>query len=407
MTSPVVYRCSLANHAILVQNMSCDHNPQNLQIDFRRTIRVPDNLGAGPPLFDRGNFPLFKTRDFASELPSDKAMRCGVFFPMYQREAMWIMFVSDSPFMIKIYADGVNVVSGEHNLETAATKRRRLALASKRKNIQDYVVVPRQPWLFGCAVSPRVLRQFETVGGLQFEITPSMPQKRTICPCTPSGNFSIRVKRITPPLRIIRIPCSRTDTIENVKESVARLEGITSDQLRLSYPGEDLEDGRTLMDYDVENNGVIEMLVARKNYDWPGPIGVEADRTVKQVILEDNEDPSAWVRTSTITIPVHILTTRLFRDIAGQHPPRCPVLARSYARAGLPFFEFPEKASGISGTFADDEAKSVNPRAVTIDPKTIDDPDGLVNPDGPLRAFRTLKDLRDELELEDESTVDT
>ncbi len=149
------------------------------------------------------------------------------------------------------------------------------------------------------------------------------------------------------------------------------------------------------------------MLVARKNYDWPGPIGVEADRTVKQVILEDNEDPSAWVRTSTITIPVHILTTRLFRDIAGQHPPRCPVLARSYAKAGLPFFEFPEKASGISGTFADDEAKSVNPRAVTIDPKTIDDPDGLVNPDGPLRAFRTLKDLRDELELEDESTVDT
>lgn len=52
----------------------------------------------------------------------------GVFIHMNQREAMWINFSANAPFMIKIYCGGVNVVSGEHAADGIETKQRRLKL---------------------------------------------------------------------------------------------------------------------------------------------------------------------------------------------------------------------------------------------------------------------------------------
>lgn len=46
----------------------------------------------------------------------------GVFFPMYQREAMCIDFKANAPFMVKIYCGSVNVVSGEYAAEDTETK---------------------------------------------------------------------------------------------------------------------------------------------------------------------------------------------------------------------------------------------------------------------------------------------
>ncbi len=156
-----------------------------------------------------------------------------------------------------------------------------------------------------------------------------------------------------------------------------------------------------------------------------GPMGVAAGGKIEQVIHKDRADPKIWVTASTITIPVHILTTAMFRGVTGQKPPRCPISASTYADAGLPFFHLPEQPSSISGAFdgvksvnelnvdrglASGEESNVQPRVVTIRPRegtaanswvdleTIKDPDGLVNPDGPLRAFRTLRSLHCELE---------
>ncbi|KAI1419500.1 hypothetical protein F5Y12DRAFT_777565 [Xylaria sp. FL1777] len=437
MTSPVIYHCSLANDAIVVKHTSRHHKRQNLKITFQRTIRVPDNTDEAKLPPGLGKFPLFKARDFTSELSPEIVVKGGAFFPMYQREAMWIDFTADSPFMIKVYAGGVNVVSGEHNLETTETKTRRLALASKEENIQDYVVVPDQPWLDGFAVSPGVIRQFvamplgtgysvemqltgqETIGGLQFEITPSIPKKQPAYGCTPSRDFSVTVVTLTGGIN--HIQCSRTDTIDSLKESIQDLEGIPTDEQRLIFNGKQLEDGRTLSDYNVEKNSVIHMVLRLRGGGWYGPMGMAAGGKIEQNICEDDNDPSIWATTSTITIPVHILTTAMFRDVTGRKAPPCPISASTYAAAGLPFFDLPEKPSGISGAF--DRVKSVNAinvgcgtssgdepgvklRAVTIDLKTVEDPDGLVNRDGPLRAFRTLAGLWDELKGQDEPIVD-
>ncbi|KAH7001269.1 hypothetical protein EDB80DRAFT_894978 [Ilyonectria destructans] len=153
----------------------------DLDISFRRTVRVPDNqqLSQLPP--DIGKFPLFQVKDYANKMPREIVDKGGLFIPMYQREAMWIKFKSKKRYAIKINVGGVNAISGEP------------------APIQDYVVVPDQKWLDGIANSTGQVRQFvamsmglghsieaqvtgqDVVGGIQVEITPEKePRKDTI-----------------------------------------------------------------------------------------------------------------------------------------------------------------------------------------------------------------------------------
>lgn len=171
----------------------------DLDISFRRTVRVPDNqqLSQLPP--NIGKFPLFQVKDYADKMPPEMVDKGGLFIPMYQREAMWINFKSKKRYAIKIYVGGVNAVSGEPAVENAATTLRRRQKLSQNKPIQDYVVVPDQKWLDGIANSTGQVRQFvamsmgsghsveaqvtgqDVVGGIQVEITPEKePRKDTI-----------------------------------------------------------------------------------------------------------------------------------------------------------------------------------------------------------------------------------
>lgn len=155
------YRCSVGEDTVVVNRvLPKTQLPQWLYISFRRTIRVPDNqdLSKLPP--NLGGFKLHKVQDYTKSLPRHIAEKGGVFFPMHQREAMWIRFEANRPFMIKIYCGGVNVVSGEYASEGDETKQRRAKLREQGKPIQDYVVVPGQCWLDGVAVEPSVVRQF-------------------------------------------------------------------------------------------------------------------------------------------------------------------------------------------------------------------------------------------------------
>ncbi|PGH10221.1 hypothetical protein AJ79_05476 [Helicocarpus griseus UAMH5409] len=160
-----------------------------LLISFRRTLRVPKTDGDYPLPPELGLFPLFSVKQFEKYLPESMVATGGLFFPMHEREAMWIRFKSDRQFAVKIYVGGVNVVSGEPAMENVETKLRRQKLHSEEESLQDYIVTPWQAWIDGLTTAPGMARQFvvatggqgfaaqsqitgeAVVGELQFEVT--------------------------------------------------------------------------------------------------------------------------------------------------------------------------------------------------------------------------------------------
>jgi len=73
-------------------------------IEFQRTLRIPDDNRSYDLPPGLGKFPLKHVDDYTSKLPERWIHHGGIFFPMYQAEAMWINFSGDYPMAIKVAA---------------------------------------------------------------------------------------------------------------------------------------------------------------------------------------------------------------------------------------------------------------------------------------------------------------
>jgi hypothetical protein len=80
---------------------------------------------------------------------------------------------------------------------------------------------------------------------------------------------------------------------------------------------------------------------------------IAAGGLIKQSIHRDTYDPETWDPSSTITFNVQILNAKVFQKVIGKAPPKCPNNAKTYLKAGLPFFDIPEPSSSIAGNFGD------------------------------------------------------
>ena len=301
-------------HDQLVFSFPDVHPHAKLRLDFQRTLRIPDDGRdyALPP--GLGRFPLRHIDDFAAQLPAAWRERGGVMFPMFQSEAMWILFSAEyDPERGVGYPVAVKVATGKINAVTGQTWSGGL-----NRGPQDYVVTPNQPWLDGYCVEKGVIRQFV-----------AMPLGSGY-----SAEEQITGKAEFGGVQLVAYPMKREvfeRRFPKIERQPVRRRSMVADELA-----------------DDTCCGMA------------APMALAPGGRMKQEIYDDPFDFDDWDLAGSSRCFVHLTNSIAWRAITSEAPPTMPPTAKQYSQAGLPWFDYyDERAKAVEGSGILGKLKSV------------------------------------------------
>ncbi|KAI8634884.1 hypothetical protein F5Y19DRAFT_469934 [Xylariaceae sp. FL1651] len=322
-----------------------------LNTTFRRNIRVPDNemdIDSLPRLsrlylwhgcLHASRFTT--TVDYPSRFPSDIAEKRGVFFPMYQREAIWIDFAARLLFAIKIYVSDFNAVSGRPIDEDEETKQELRDKLSRRESVQDYMVVPAQPWLDGIVCKDGKSRQFvahrrdsgfsieahitgkDSLSVIQIEVVPikckfleeievrgnlaCLPTTQILFPYVPWQHCS---------------PIQRDAKMEDYCFGLNFVLGFSHDKQHLAAPPRwGFASGMPSYEISEMPPSYDNLMISIEQ------MNMAAGRLIKQTIIPDPHRSDAWDVAALILSHVHVLDPASFTAVTGLPT---PISAKKY-----------------------------------------------------------------------------
>jgi hypothetical protein len=268
------------------------HPEAKLEIGFQRTFRIPDDGKTYPLPPGFGFFPLCHVDDHARRAPAEWLEHGGVMLPMYQSEALWLLFTAQPvarrwtsyPFAIKVAAGKINAVTGKGWSNGLAARP------------QDYMVAPRQPWLDGFCVEKGLIRQFVAM---------------------PLGAGYTAEEQLTGEaehggMQIVVYPMKR--------EVFERRFPKHEDRLACRSPA--------------------SALAMRKRKALSADMGLASGGRMKQEIYSDQFGLDDWEQDEKGRCFIHIANSLVWREITGRQPPTTPPTAKEYSKAGLPWFDY-------------------------------------------------------------------